>query len=111
MTDLERQWDELPVRPAPVDRILRDAHREKLRAEAADAARQPAPRLRRSVRRTALLGGIAAAFVAGTLVTQPGDRGQAQSPGQDRCASERAALSECIEGSSAHGGPIFVDFD
>ncbi len=86
MTDLERQWDELPVRPAPVDRILRDAHREKLRAEARAAARQPAPRLRRSVRTTALLGGIAAAFVAGTLVTQPDDgdpRGPADGGAQD----------------------------
>lgn len=82
MTDLERQWDELPVRPAPVDRILRDAHREKLRLEAAAAARQPAPRLRRSLRNTAVLGGVAAAFVAGTLVTQPGDDGGPAGPGR-----------------------------
>ena len=73
MTDLERHWDELPVRPAPVDRILRDAHREKLRADAAAAARRPERRLRRSLRNAAVLGGVAAAFVAGTLVTQPGD--------------------------------------
>ncbi|WP_134767032.1 beta-propeller domain-containing protein [Nocardioides sp. 1609] len=80
MTDLERQWDDLPVGPAPVDAILREARREA----AADARRRPERRLRRSLTGVAVIGGVAAAFVAGTLVVQqdpPGDVPRAGGPG------------------------------
>ena len=45
MTDLERDWDDLPTGPAPVDIILREARRE-----AARGRRTPEQRLRRSLR-------------------------------------------------------------
>jgi hypothetical protein len=66
MTDLERDWDDLPVGAAPLDAILREGRRE-----AARAARDPQRRLRRSLGVIAVAGGVAAAFVAGTLVTSP----------------------------------------
>ncbi|MGA8256571.1 MAG: beta-propeller domain-containing protein [Nocardioides sp.] len=68
MTDLERQWDDLPVGPAPVDAILNAARRDAAR-------RRPERRLKRSLLGVGALGGIAAAFVAGTLVAQPGGVG------------------------------------
>lgn len=70
MTDLERDWDDLPVGPAPVDAILREARRE-----AARATRSPQRRLRRSLGGIAVVGGIAAAFVAGTLAGSPSTDG------------------------------------
>ncbi len=70
MTDLEREWDDLRVGAAPVDAILREARRG-----AAGAVRTPEQRLRRSLRGVAVVGGIAAAFVAGTLVTTGGSDG------------------------------------
>ena len=78
MTDLENHWDDLPVGPAPVDAILREARRE-----AAAGVRTPEQRLRRSLRGVAVIGGIAAAFVAGTLVTSPSsdDPGSTLPPG------------------------------
>lgn len=68
MTDLEKQWDDLTASPVPIDAILRDAHR----AAAAERRRRPEARLKRSLTGVAVVGGIAAAFVAGTLVTTPG---------------------------------------
>ncbi|MCW2813503.1 MAG: hypothetical protein JWN84_958 [Nocardioides sp.] len=69
MTDLEDHWDDLPVGPAPVDAILREARR----TSAASGRRRPEARLRRSLTGVVALGGVAAAFVAGTLVaTGPG---------------------------------------
>ncbi len=65
MTDLERHWDDLPVGPAPVDAILREARRESR-----PQGRRPEARLKRSLVTITALGGIAAAFVAGSLVTQ-----------------------------------------
>ena len=70
MTDLENDWDDLPVGAAPVDAILREARRE-----AAVAARAPQRRLRRSLGGIAVVGGLAAAFVAGALVFSPGTDG------------------------------------
>lgn len=64
MTDLERDWDNLTVGPAPLESILREARRE-----AAQSAAAPRQRLRRSMGAIAVVGGIAAAFVAGTLAT------------------------------------------
>lgn len=66
MTDLERTWDDLPVGPAPLDALLREGRRE-----AAAAAGAPRRRLRRSRGAVAVVGGIAAAFVAGSLVAAP----------------------------------------
>lgn len=67
MTDLERLWDDVPVGPAPTDRILRAARREQR------AWRRP---LLRSSGTVLALGALAAAFVAGTSVTGgPGGRG------------------------------------
>ena len=71
MTDLEKHWDDLPVGPAPVDAVLREARR----GASASARRRPEARLRRSLTATAVLGGVAAAFVAGTLVTTSGPAG------------------------------------
>ncbi|WP_340536944.1 beta-propeller domain-containing protein [Nocardioides sp. GXZ039] len=71
MTDLERAWDDLPVGPAPVDAIVREARREA----AASARRRPAVRLKRSLTGIAALGGLAAAFVAGSLVANPSGSG------------------------------------
>ncbi len=76
MTDLERQWEDLPVGPAPVEAILREVQRREGQA----SGRRPAQRLRRSLRTAAVLGGVAAAFVAGTLVVQP-DGGGSGGPG------------------------------
>ncbi len=67
MTDLERDWDDLPVGPAPMDAILREGRRSAARR----GRRTPAARLRRSVLGAATVGGIAAAFVAGTIVAAP----------------------------------------
>lgn len=61
MKDLERLWDDLPVGPAPVADILRDGR----------GAAPRRPRGRRYLVRVAVWGGIAAAFVAGTLVDRP----------------------------------------
>ncbi|MDE0775944.1 MAG: beta-propeller domain-containing protein [Nocardioides sp.] len=66
MTDLEHAWDDLPTGPAPVDAILREARRD-----AARKRRTPEQRLRRSLGGAAVVGGIAAAFVAGSLVSSP----------------------------------------
>jgi len=74
MTDLERDWDDLPTGPAPVDIILREARRE-----AARGRRTPEQRLRRSLRGALVVGGIAAAFVAGSLVSSPAP--QSEGPG------------------------------
>ncbi len=68
MTDLERDWDDLPVGPVPMDAILRDGRR----AAARQQRRAPGARLRRSLAVSAGIGGLAAAFVAGTLVSSPG---------------------------------------
>lgn len=71
MTDLERLWDDLPVGPAPTDRILRAARAER-------GGRRRA--LLRPTGTVLALGALAAAFVAGTHVTggdgpgEPGDR-------------------------------------
>ncbi|GAA5144710.1 hypothetical protein GCM10023340_12820 [Nocardioides marinquilinus] len=63
MTDLERQWDELPVGPAPVDAILREARRTRTTRRRAA--------LRRPLLGVVAVGAVAAAFVAGGVVTQP----------------------------------------
>ncbi len=68
MTDLERQWDDLPVGPAPVDAIVNAGRRDAAR-------RRPEHRLKRSLLGVGALGGVAAAFVAGTLVAGPGGVG------------------------------------
>ncbi|MFB9312682.1 beta-propeller domain-containing protein [Nocardioides plantarum] len=71
MTDLEKHWDDLAVGPAPVDAILRRARRTSL-GPAATGRRRPEDRLRRSLTTVAVLGGVAAAFVAGTIVPDAG---------------------------------------
>ncbi|QDH11087.1 hypothetical protein FE634_22015 [Nocardioides dongxiaopingii] len=87
MTDLERQWDDLPVGPVPLDAILREARREA----ATETRRRPERRLRRSLTGVAVVGGIAAAFVAGTLVVQqdpPGEPPLAGGPGGGAAAPD-----------------------
>ncbi|MCW2850963.1 MAG: hypothetical protein JWM84_627 [Nocardioides sp.] len=67
MSDLERLWNELPVGPAPVAQIMRRG-----------AATRVPERRRRVVRplvRAAVVGSVAAAFVAGVMVGQPADDG------------------------------------
>ena len=82
MTDLEKHWDDLPVGPAPVDAILREA---APRRRPPSARRRPEARLKRSLAAVAVLGGIAAAFVAGTLVADPvARRRPARSPSRAR---------------------------
>lgn len=75
MTDLEKHWDDVPVGPVPADAILRDARRQA----AADLRRRPEARLQRSLKTVAVAGGIAAAFVVGTLV--PDGLGGSGEPG------------------------------
>jgi hypothetical protein len=78
MNDLERLWDDLPVGPPPVADILRDGR---------NAAPRPRGRVRPFVRpmlRVAVLGGIAAAFVAGTLVDRPLSDTPPAGPGDDQ---------------------------
>jgi hypothetical protein len=77
MNDLERLWDDLPVGPAPVSDILRDGRRSVLRR------RRGVRPLMRPMMRIAVLGGIAAAFVAGTLVDQPVSNIPPAGPGGD----------------------------
>ncbi|MFA6299740.1 MAG: beta-propeller domain-containing protein, partial [Nocardioides sp.] len=77
MNDLERLWDDLPVGPAPVADILRDGR------SAGPRPRRTRP-LMRSLTRVAVLGGIAAAFVAGTLVDRPLSDAPPAGPGGDR---------------------------
>jgi hypothetical protein len=75
VTDLEKHWDDLPVGPAPVDAILRRARRTPsagLVPGLAPRRRRPEDRLRRSLTTVAVLGGVAAAFVAGTIVPDAG---------------------------------------
>jgi hypothetical protein len=67
MSDLERLWNELPVGPAPVAQIMRRG-----------AATRVPERRRLVVRplvRAAVVGSVAAAFVAGVMVGQPADDG------------------------------------
>ena len=80
MTDLEDLWNDLPVGKAPTDRILRDAHRAAMAAEAvaAEAERkQRGEKRRRLLLRPVLTAGVATAvvgaFVAGALVRGGGD--------------------------------------
>ncbi|MFA6576107.1 MAG: beta-propeller domain-containing protein [Nocardioides sp.] len=77
MNDLERLWDDLPVGPAPVADILRDGR------SAGPRPRRTRP-LMRPLTRVAVLGGIAAAFVAGTLVDRPLSDAPPAGPGGDR---------------------------
>ena len=77
MTDLERDWDDLPVGTVPLDAILREARRESARTR----KHRPEARLRRSLLGVATVAGIAAAFVAGTLVTTPDGGSPASPPG------------------------------
>ncbi len=73
MTDpLDRLWDEIPVGPAPVNRIIRAAK-----------AAQPTPRARRVLRPVTTFGvlaGLVAAFAVGTLVGQPNAPGTGGGP-------------------------------
>lgn len=71
MTDLERDWDDLPVGPVPMDAILREGRA----AAGGTTRRRPEARLRRSLLGVAGIGGIAAAFVAGSLVSSPDSGG------------------------------------
>ncbi|MDO9494511.1 MAG: beta-propeller domain-containing protein, partial [Nocardioides sp.] len=77
MNDLERLWDDLPVGPAPVADILRDGR-----------SAGPRPRRTRPPMRPltwgAVLGGFAAAFVAGTLVDRPLSDAPPAGPDGDR---------------------------
>ncbi|MDN4173995.1 beta-propeller domain-containing protein [Nocardioides sp. SOB77] len=82
MTDLERLWDDVPVGPAPTDRILRAARREQR-----GSRRRP---LLRSAGTVVALGALAAAFVAGTQVSGgPQDPGPG-TPGAD----DRGSVAE-----------------
>ncbi|MEO9326204.1 beta-propeller domain-containing protein [Nocardioides sp. C4-1] len=67
MTDLEKHWDDVPVGPAPVDAILREARR----SAAAGTRRRPEARLRGSLVAIGAVGGLAAAFVVGGVVLPP----------------------------------------
>lgn len=78
MNDLERLWDDLPVGPAPVSDIIRAG-----RADRAGRAGRGRPFVR-PLLRVAVLGGIAAAFLAGTLVDQPVTVTPPSGPGGDR---------------------------
>lgn len=78
MNDLERLWDDLPVGPAPVSDIIRAGRA----GQAGRTARGRA--FVRPLMRVAVLGGIAAAFLAGTLVDQPVTVTPPSGPGDER---------------------------
>ncbi|GAA4683335.1 beta-propeller domain-containing protein [Nocardioides nanhaiensis] len=83
MTDLEDLWDDLPVGPAPVDRILR-AGRAVAPASRVPA-RRPAPRWLRPLGSVGALAALGGAFLVGVQVAQgptsPGDEPPAAGSG------------------------------
>ncbi|MBC9735252.1 beta-propeller domain-containing protein [Nocardioides marmotae] len=81
MTDLERLWDDVPVGPAPTDRILRAARREQR------SWHRP---LLRSTGTVLALGALAAAFVAGTSVSD----GPPEPPGSPGAGGAGGAVAE-----------------
>ena len=82
MTDLERLWDDLPVGPAPTDRIVRRG-----RAESRGARRRV---LLRPVGSLVVLGSLAAGFLAAAHVAGPPPLG----PGGPGGASGGATIAE-----------------
>ena len=84
MSDLERLWDDLPVGRAPVDDILR-AGREK--------TRRPRRRPIRPLLTAGVLTAVGAAFIAGTVVSQPPSKGPgAAGPGDAGSDASPAAF-------------------
>ncbi|MDP2773211.1 MAG: beta-propeller domain-containing protein, partial [Nocardioides sp.] len=93
MNDLERLWDDLPVGPAPVADILRDGRGALPRARRTRGVLRP-------LTRVAVLGGIAAAFVAGTLVDRPLSDAPPAGPGGDGVV---VAPGDAVTPASFHG--------
>ena len=84
MSDLERLWDDLPVGRAPVDDILR-AGRKK--------TRKPRRRPIRPLLTAGVLTAVGAAFIAGTVVSQPPSDGPgAARPGDTALDASPAAF-------------------
>ncbi len=84
MSDLERLWDDLPVGRAPVDDILR-AGRKK--------TRKPRRRPIRPLLTAGVLTAVGAAFIAGTVVSQPPSDGPgAARPGDGALDASPAAF-------------------
>ncbi len=84
MSDLERLWDDLPVGRAPVDDILR-AGRKKTRT--------PRRRPLRPLLTAGVLTAVGAAFIAGTVVSQPPSKGPgAAGPGDAGSDASPAAF-------------------
>lgn len=91
MTDLENAWDDLPVSTAPIDAVLRAGRRDEPR-------RRPVPRP--GLRTATAFGAVAAAFVAGVVVADPGGSGG------DVPSAASGPASGAGAGGQAGAGPI-----
>lgn len=104
MTDLEEMWDDYPTGEPPVDKILRDARRTAMAAEAREVAaerKERADRLRarrRFVTKPLLTAGVATgivgAFLAGTLVDGDGIGGADGDSGIDNLPTPAAFAAD-----------------
>lgn len=104
MTDLEEMWDDYPTGKPPVDKILRDARRIAMAAEAREAAaaeKERADRMRarrRFVMKPLLTAGVATgivgAFLAGTLIDGDGIGGDGGDSGIDSLPTPAAFAAD-----------------
>ncbi|NYI99770.1 hypothetical protein HNR19_000469 [Nocardioides thalensis] len=101
MTDLEEMWDDYPTGKPPVDKILRDARRIAMAAEAREAAAEKKERVearRRFVMKPLLTAGVATgivgAFLAGTLVDGDGIGGADGDSGIDNLPTPAAFAAD-----------------
>lgn len=101
MTDLEEMWDDYPTGKPPVDKILRDARRIAMAAEAREAAAEKKERSdarRRFVMKPLLTAGVATgivgAFLAGTLVDGDGIGGSGGDSGIDNLPTPAAFAAD-----------------
>lgn len=101
MTDLEEMWDDYPTGKPPIDKILRDARRIAMAAEAREAAAEKKERAearRRFVMKPLLTAGVATgivgAFLAGTLIDGDGIGGSGRDSGVDNLPTPAAFAAD-----------------
>lgn len=101
MTDLEELWDDYPSGKPPVDKILRDARRTAMAAEARATAterKERAEARRRFLVKPLLTAGVATgivgAFLAGTLVDGDGIGGDGGGSGVDNLPTPAAFAAD-----------------
>lgn len=101
MTDLEEMWDDYPTGKPPVDKILRDARRAAMAAEARETVAERKERSearRRFVMKPLLTAGVATgivgAFLAGTLIDGDGLGGAGGDSGIDNLPTPAAFAAD-----------------